>query len=193
MARTREFDPDEALAKAMRLFWQKGYHDTSMRDLVAHTGVSHAGLYSAFGSKHGLLTAALDRYQKDMMTEAIEALESPEASLPAVREHFERLFKLGRTPEFRDGCLACNCAVELASEDEAVAARVQGYLERLTGAFRGALERAKARGEVSADLDPAAMADLLAATQMSMAMLMRARWDVERIEGLARAALAQLS
>lgn len=193
MARTREFDPDEALAKAMRLFWRKGYHDTSMRDLVAYTGVSHAGLYSAFGSKHGLLTAALDRYQKDMMTEAIEALESPEASLPAVREHFERLFKLGQMPEFRDGCLACNCAVELASEDEAVAARIQGFLERLTGALRGALERAKARGEVSADFDPAATADLLAATQMSMAILMRARWDVARIEGLARAALAQLS
>ena len=58
MPRVREFDPDVALEKAIQLFWHKGYAETSMRDLVAHTGVAHAGLYSAFGSKRKSVTPA---------------------------------------------------------------------------------------------------------------------------------------
>jgi TetR/AcrR family transcriptional repressor of nem operon len=46
MARPREFEPHEALNRAMHLFWQKGYEDTSMADLVAATGVSRYGFYT---------------------------------------------------------------------------------------------------------------------------------------------------
>ena len=54
MPRTREFDPDQALEQALGLFWQRGYADTSMEDLVEVTGVSRYGLYGAFGNKREL-------------------------------------------------------------------------------------------------------------------------------------------
>ena len=63
MARSREFNPKEALEKAMYVFWQKGYINTSIDDLVQATGVSRFGLYDEFGSKHGLFLASLDYYQ----------------------------------------------------------------------------------------------------------------------------------
>ena len=50
MVRPREFDPDEALDKAMHLFWERGFQHTSMEDLVRRTGVSRYGLYGTFGN-----------------------------------------------------------------------------------------------------------------------------------------------
>ncbi|MDT7627056.1 MAG: TetR/AcrR family transcriptional regulator, transcriptional repressor for nem operon, partial [Pseudonocardiales bacterium] len=40
MPRTKEFDPEVALERAMELFWRQGYTATSVADLVAHLGVA---------------------------------------------------------------------------------------------------------------------------------------------------------
>ena len=45
MARPRDFDADEALQEAMRLFWERGYQATTMPALVDATGVQRASLY----------------------------------------------------------------------------------------------------------------------------------------------------
>ena len=52
MARTKEFDPDAALQRALELFWERGYEATSMADLVARLGVARASIYATFGGKH---------------------------------------------------------------------------------------------------------------------------------------------
>ncbi|NUR84214.1 MAG: helix-turn-helix transcriptional regulator, partial [Nonomuraea sp.] len=62
MARTREFDTDAAVERAMDVFWSRGYAATSIQDLVEATGVGRGSLYAAFGSKEGLYEAALLRY-----------------------------------------------------------------------------------------------------------------------------------
>ena len=77
MARPREFDADEALDKAMHLFWAKGYYDTSIRDLVEATGVNYYGLYGTFESKHGLFLAALDRYRAKVTSQIVRELNRP--------------------------------------------------------------------------------------------------------------------
>ena len=59
MVRPREFDPDEALDKAMHLFWERGFQHTSMEDLVRRTGVSRYGLYGTFGNKDAVGTLKL--------------------------------------------------------------------------------------------------------------------------------------
>jgi TetR/AcrR family transcriptional repressor of nem operon len=190
MGRTREFDPEIALEEAMRLFWEKGYHDTSVRDLVARTGVSHAGIYGTLGNKQEVFSAALQRYQEEIMGKVLEALEAPGASLPEVTGHFERLYELAKDPRFRAGCMICNSAVDLAQENPEVASGFQRHLDRLVAAFRVALVRAKEKGEVREDLDPAAAADVLAATQTAMALFLRAQVNHGRIVQFARHALA---
>ncbi|VAW53187.1 Transcriptional regulator, AcrR family, partial [hydrothermal vent metagenome] len=65
--RNREFDVDDALTKAMHLFWEKGYADTSIRDIAEHIGVSHAGIYSAFGDKKGLFKASIEKYSREVL------------------------------------------------------------------------------------------------------------------------------
>ncbi|HEU4769480.1 MAG TPA: helix-turn-helix domain-containing protein, partial [Pyrinomonadaceae bacterium] len=62
MARHKEFDRDEALQKAMEVFWARGYRAASMQNLVEHMGINRQSLYDTFGDKHSLYLQALDRY-----------------------------------------------------------------------------------------------------------------------------------
>lgn len=75
--RPREFDVDEAVAKAMRLFWQKGYEGTSLSDLTSELGITRPSLYAAFGNKEALFLAALDKYDLETSRFIQAALDAP--------------------------------------------------------------------------------------------------------------------
>src|ERR1700755_2679328 len=63
MARTKDFDENEVLCKAIDLFWRKGYNGTSMQDLVDGLGISRSSLYDTYGDKHTLFIKALESYK----------------------------------------------------------------------------------------------------------------------------------
>ena len=62
MARSKEFEENEVLEKAMRLFGDQGYEKTSMSDLIEHMGIHRRSLYDTFGDKHTLFLKAMDRF-----------------------------------------------------------------------------------------------------------------------------------
>ncbi len=61
--RPRQYDPDQALAKAAETFWKHGYAATSLDDLVVATGMKRPSLYAAFGDKRDLYLKTLERYR----------------------------------------------------------------------------------------------------------------------------------
>ncbi len=73
--RPRNFDIDDALDRAMRLFWRNGYLGTSISDLTEELEISRASLYAAFGSKEDLYKRALDRYGAGPSSYQREALQ----------------------------------------------------------------------------------------------------------------------
>jgi|TARA_R100000049_G_C1956212_1_gene111746 AcrR family transcriptional regulator len=77
--RPREFDTDDALAQALRIFWQKGYEGTSLSDLTDAMAITRPSLYAAFGNKEALFRQALDLYEKDKLAYIGEAVEAPTA------------------------------------------------------------------------------------------------------------------
>ena len=79
MARPREFDSDQALEKAMQVFWTKGYEATSLSDLLSAMGISKSSFYATFGSKHELFLATLDRYGETHGAQLIALLKSNES------------------------------------------------------------------------------------------------------------------
>ena len=193
MPRSREFDPQEALNKAMHQFWAKGYHDTSVRDLVACTGVNYYGLYAEFESKHGLFLAALDRYRDTVTAEIIAELECPGPVVPRIRRAFEHLLGRMKTPGGRVGCMIANTAVELAPYDPDAAAKVRSHMKLLTGAFSSALCRAHDAGELPPDADVGALAEFLASTAYSMGLLLRAGCSDAHVRRHLNTALSSLS
>ena len=190
MPRQREFDREAALARAMDAFWTKGYAATSVEDLVDRMRIQRGSLYATFGDKRSLFLHALERYQRVVARELLEALEAPGSGLAAIRRFFrlrvERALDRSRPP----GCLVTNSAVELARRDPGAADRVGGSLARLDTAFLGALERARAQGELAPTRDLRALARFLTSSAQGLSVMAKAFPERRVLEDIVQVILA---
>ncbi len=192
VARTREFEAGETLDTAMRFFWKNGYADTSMRGLAEVTGVAHAGLYAEFGGKQQLFLRSLRHYRRTVMDPMFSGLREKGAGRPEIDQFFENLFTVAEQGVFSNGCLMCNMAVEFGVESDAIHDEVKATLDSISKTFRAALTRAKERGNIRADLDPVATADLLLSAFIGAAVMMRADLSPNRAVRAMRVALETL-
>jgi TetR/AcrR family transcriptional regulator, transcriptional repressor for nem operon len=193
MSRPREFDPDEVLDRSMREFWERGYRETSVDDLVAATGVRPGSLYNAFpGGKRGLFLEALARYSALVVPEKLGALERPGAGVAELRAYFDGLVRDLTTPQGRMGCLMVNSTMELAAEDSEVGALVRNHMSRLERNAERALRNAKRRREIPKRIDPRAKATQLMATGMGLMVVGKTDPGREVLETIVDAAFAEL-
>jgi TetR/AcrR family transcriptional repressor of nem operon len=192
MARIREFDPDEALDKAMKVFWQKGYTNTSIDDLVSATGVNRYGLYGEFENKHGLFHAALDHYQNAVLGKLFGMVERPEASLADIRDYFAKLLELSSSESGKLGCLMANSASEVAPHDKRAANKVEKYRVRLQLGFRSALSNAKVAGELPAEFDVEPMADFLTGVMQGLSVMARSNAKPKMMANVVEIALSRM-
>ena len=181
VGRAREFDPDEALDRATALFWRQGYRGTSVDDLVRETGVSKYGLYGVFGTKRELFRRALLRFWEQVGQDIQADLRRPNGSLPEIRRYFSRLAGMAEEKGIRRGCMACNTATEVGPFDDEIGMEVRRLFSDLQRTFRRALERAKQRGEVSANLDASRWASHLVSVVQSSAVKLRAGYPAAAI------------
>src|SRR5229473_6552095 len=104
VGRPPAFNRDEALDRAMHVFWRKGFEGSSLNDLTAAMGVQPTSLYVAFGNKQALFEQALARYLAGPVAFIHGALNEPTAYAVA-----ERILR--QTAEFltesrsRRGCM----------------------------------------------------------------------------------------
>ncbi|MFQ5633978.1 MAG: TetR/AcrR family transcriptional regulator [Gammaproteobacteria bacterium] len=161
MVREREFDPNEALDRAMTLFWENGFSDTSMEDLVASTGVSRYGIYGTFGNKREFFIAALQRYAEQVSREYHPGLFAADAAPADIEEFMTGAIARSVETDGHRGCMICNTAVELAPDDPAIAAAVRDLFDQLAAAFATAIANGQAVGDVNPDVDPKATGELL--------------------------------
>ncbi|MGZ8219556.1 TetR/AcrR family transcriptional regulator [Methylomagnum sp.] len=192
MARNREFCPTEALDKAMRVFWAKGYGGTSIEDLVSATGVSRYGLYGEFGGKNGLFLASLEHYRANIIRPLLDIIERPDAALAEIRALFDMLVALLSQPGGELGCLIFNAVHEMGSHDEATGAQIMGLRENLAAGLRRMLHNAAHQGELPAGFDVEREADFLFGVMHALPMLARAGTDPKVIEHTVSVALSTL-
>jgi TetR/AcrR family transcriptional repressor of nem operon len=185
VARTREFDTDQALDRCLGLFWAKGFAGVSVSDLEAATGLGRQSLYSAFGNKEALFAAVLDRYVA--ATEAwLAPLFAPTAGLADLRRHAGDALAAQRTRQC-SGCLVVKTLWDRGIVDDDLRKRAQAAIRRVRAAFENAIERATARGEITPG-DNGQRADLCFASINGLAALRGAGVSAAR----ALAALDQL-
>jgi TetR/AcrR family transcriptional regulator, transcriptional repressor for nem operon len=192
MARHREFDEEQALDKAMALFWQNGFNETAVRDLVEFTGVAHAGLYAAFGDKRQLFEMALDRYCQTVMGPILAKLAAPGAGKESIYGFFEDIMVLKDTTAFRNGCLFCNSIIEIGGEDEMVARKVKEFAGTARRAVINALGNAQNAGDIAKDADINALADYFITLFHGIAVRLRARASDAEISRSVKAGLMVL-
>lgn len=191
MARTKEFDPDAVLQRAVELFWRKGYAATSMADLVEHLGIARASIYGTFGGKRALYLKAYERYLENGVDFAA-LLSGPGPALPAVRALVRKYAEDEANDADHRGCFIVNTAVELAPHDREVAAKVAANWDFVEGVLTSALTRAHAQGELAAGKDPRAIARLLLTVMQGMRVIGKAGDDPARLRDAAEQALTLL-
>jgi len=139
MARPREFDEEQVIEALMNVFWDQGYEATSMRDLVAATGLHKGSLYGAFGDKRALYLAALAHYDRTRIRAGIDMLEGQGTGRDKVRRLFDTVIESVKAGVFAGGCLLCNASVEMAPVDQDVKRSVKKTLRRLQSAVYNAI------------------------------------------------------
>ncbi len=190
MPRTKEFEPDEALDRAVDLFWRQGYKATSTRDLQRAMGISYQSMYDTFGDKHSLFLKALHRYSEQF---ADSPLSAPDASLDAIRGHFRMNLDNITLRAARKSCMWANTALEMAMFDEAVAEKLAVWLRQVEDAFLRALTNALRSGELKTEHDLRALARFLTANVHGMGIMARGGASEEALREIAEIALSVLA
>jgi len=139
MARPRAFDTGTALEQATRVFWARGFEQTSLDDLCAATGLNRSSLYAAFGDKRDLYLRSLARYEEGSLERIRRAFDGRSAR-EGLRAFLGGLIDAIVEGPGRRGCFIGNCAAEMARLDRTAAARVKQSLARIEETFREALE-----------------------------------------------------
>ena len=142
MPRPRTFDSDAVLDAAQRVFHDRGYEGSSVQDLVDATGLSRSSLYGAWGDKHGLYLAVLDRYAQAGQR-ASQALCDGRAPLDAIRAVLTSY--ASGTPR---GCLLVNAAAERSGTDPATAQRADRARAATQDRMAALVAQARQRGEI---------------------------------------------
>lgn len=169
IGRPREFDLDEALERAMRVFWEKGYEGASLAELTEAMGINRPSLYAAFGNKESLFKKALDRYGEGPACHVAKALQEPTAR--AVADYFLRgTVDLLTNPQTPHGCLAVQSALACGKEAEPVKQELNRRRNEAECAIRKRLERAKENGDLPAGTDPADLARYLCVVSNGMSV-----------------------
>ncbi len=192
MARPIGFDREEALDRAMGVFWSKGYRAASIEELVTRMGIQRGSLYGTFGDKRALFLRAVERYQRVVARELFDALEAPGSGLAAIRRFFRLRVESALDRRRPRGCLVTNSAVELSGRDRGAAAKVGGSLVKMEAAFRGALERARAAGELPRTRDVRALARFLTSSAQGLSVMAKAFPERAILEDVVAVVLAAL-
>ncbi len=167
--RPREFDYDEALAKALRVFWRNGYEAASMAELTAAMGITKPSLYAAFGNKEQLFHKALDLYEREKLAYMRSALEAPTAR--AVAETLLRgSLQIQTSTCDPKGCLGVIGAAACGVEAEGIKAEVVKRRASSEAALIARFERAVAEGDVPGHLTAPALVRFLFALMQGLAI-----------------------
>jgi AcrR family transcriptional regulator len=187
MGRARAFDADQALDRAMTVFWSKGYEGTSLSDLTEAMGINRPSLYAAYGNKQELFRKALERYGEGPSSYERKALAQPTA-----RQVAEGLLRgaadVQTDPGTPAGCLAVLGTTYCAEDSSPIGKIVIAFRRAGQAAIRERFERARAEDDLPTDADPKQLTDYIGTVVCGMAVQAASgatREDLERVIELA--------
>jgi len=192
VARPKEFNPDEALDKAMHVFWHKGYEATSMEDLLTAMDLNRGSLYDTFGDKNKLFLKVLDRYCHVFAESRLAMLDHAGPALETLKKFIHGMMDAALADPNRRGCLIANTVMELAPHESEIANRLGTALRAVEETIFKVLTRAKQQGELAKDKDPRALARFLTTMMQGTIVMIKAGTPAEVVKQAAKTALSIL-
>ena len=187
----KQFDPQEALEKAMQLFWAKGYAATGMAELQARMGIGRKSLYDTFGNKRQLFIKALQLYSDSVVRQIFRELDRAGSPLGNIRRLMRSLQQHNSTP----GSMGCFLGVGMAqcrNDDAEMAELLCHYIKGVEDAFYKAFKRAQDAGELDGNTNIRDLARLYMGIGQGLALIGRVQDAPAVPRSIVNAALAAL-
>ncbi|SMC18600.1 transcriptional regulator, TetR family [Clostridium acidisoli DSM 12555] len=183
MGRSREFDENVVLQKAMELFWKQGYEKTSLNDLVEHMGIHRRSLYDTFGDKHTLFLKTIDCYE-DLIKDKVqfETLHA-ETAKQAIQFIFD--FMIEGYEDRQWGCLIVNSATEMGLRDKEVKEKTEAAFMQTEHLLADLVRKGQQTGEFSCEYDAEVLAEILQNTLLGIRVLLRTSASKEKLHRIA--------
>ena len=186
--RPRVFDMDEALEKALKIFWERGYEGTSMAELTETLGVNKPSLYAAFGNKEELFYKALMRYASGPVAFVNEVLNEPTAS--KVAESFlVKAAEFLTDPQHPKGCMIVQGALSSGESAELVRNILINSRRLYENKLAERFAKAIVDGDLSSDANPKCLAKYLATLHQGMSVQATSGATKEELLDVAKIAL----
>jgi TetR/AcrR family transcriptional regulator, transcriptional repressor for nem operon len=152
----------------MQVFWDCGYHDASLPDLLDGMKLSKGSFYKAFGDKKAVFLRALELYTNDGVQNVQEVLRSDPSPRAAIRNALVRYADLSSGSKGVRGCFAVLTAAEMLPGDPDIAGLIRRLFARLQDLFATAVAKGQAAGEIRNNRDPAVIAHFIVSHAQGM-------------------------
>jgi AcrR family transcriptional regulator len=158
MSKTAKFDRQQVIDKAKDLYWEKGFHATSMRNLQDVVDMRPGSIYAAFGSKEALFKEALAHYTEIGLASLQDCEQQAASPLSGLKLFMKNIVIESQCSAPNGMCMLAKTVAELTSEHQELLDAAKESLKRMEAAFAAVLTRAKAAGELAPDKDPQELA-----------------------------------
>ena len=192
MARTKAFDENEVLKKAVFLFWEKGFAGTSLPDLINGLGISRSSLYDTFGDKHQLYLKALKSYKNTYGDHVSALTQECFSAKDAVAALLTMVINSPLKGERPRGCFMVNASIELGDHDSQVNTLVFETEKQLERTFLKLILKGQEDGEISKDKNAPALARFLNITVKGLQVSAKSTTEPLLFEEVVRVAVTVL-
>ena len=175
---------DQILDAAGRLIHLRGYHNTSLDDVLRESGVGKGNFYYYFKSKEGLGYAIIDRVVQGFLERTLEPAFADTEADPVEQIHafLDRIVDIHRRRNCVGGCPMGNLASELSDVHEGFRQRLAEIFDHWRVKLADALERGRRRGRLRADLDAAGAAGFVVASLEGAILMAKVTRDIAVLE-----------
>ncbi len=188
--RPRGFDREDALRRAMEVFWDKGFDHASMADLTRAMGLKPPSVYAAFGDKEALFKAVVAFYAQTRGHGIWDRLEPAPTARQAIHDMLRATADAYTRGGASRGCLIVLAAPQKEGASPAVRDELKQRRLMNTTLLEQRLQRAMAEGELPAGLDYRSIASYYATVQHGMSIQARDGADRDTLMAVADCALA---
>ncbi|MET0452867.1 MAG: TetR/AcrR family transcriptional regulator [Mycobacterium sp.] len=188
MGRPRAFDADEALAVAMRVFWEQGYEGATLTDLTEAMGISRTSMYAAFGNKEDLFVRALQRYTEGPASYGVRALQEPTARRVAAAI-LAGSIEATASADGPAGCLGVQGSLAAGAAGREVRDLLIAWRNEPIAYLRKRFERAVDEGDLPIDADPGVLARYVVTMSNGIAVQAASGASPEELRQVADAAM----
>jgi TetR/AcrR family transcriptional repressor of nem operon len=191
MVRPKEFDPDEALDRAIEYFSRHTYRGTAVRDLAGHMGIHRSSLYSTFGDKHRVYVLALGRYLERLRADQGRLYAQAEASPAGLRRILTLAIDgyLAGPGRVDWGLFAVNATLETILYDPEVRALLMSNHEAFRAILEAFFARCQDAGTIPARRSPKALASFMVGVITGLTTLARLAPERDVLEEMVAVAL----